>query len=218
MWNAFYSVLHRELLLAFRNPRELLQPLTFFVITTCLFPLALNPESSLLQTIAPGVLWVSALLALLLSVDKIFQIDWHDGSLQHYLLSPQPLSLLVFAKVLAHWLTYGLPLIFITPLLGLFYQLPIEKIVILMQTLVLGTPTLSLLGTLGAALTIGLRQSNLLLALLILPLLIPILIFATSAVTSLQASAELSWLSVLLVLALFLTPTVSAFSLRALSF
>lgn len=218
MMLAYLALMKRDLLLAARTRQEILQPLLFFAVTASLFPLALNPDPKLLQAIAPGVLWVSALLALLLSLDKLFNPDYQDGSLQQLLLSTLPLSSIMLIKALVHWLLYGLPLLLIVPLFGMFYQLPHPALMMLIKTLCLGTPTLSLLGTLGAAMTVGLRQTSMLLALLILPLVIPVLIFAASAVAAVQqlipANAQLAWLAALMILAIVLTPFASAEALR----
>ncbi|MCP5142941.1 MAG: heme exporter protein CcmB [Chromatiales bacterium] len=215
---AFVTLLRRDLLLAFRRPAEIANPLLFFVIVVTLFPLGIGPEPNTLQTIAPGVIWVAALLASMLSLDGMFRTDFDDGALEQILLSPHPLSVLVLAKVIAHWMISGLPLILLSPLLGLFMNLPAESIVALVLTLLLGTPVLSLIGSIGTALTVGLRKGGVLLSLLVLPLYIPVLIFAASAVevagVGFSIAAQLSFLGALLALALTLAPVATAASLR----
>jgi len=208
----------RDLAMAFRRRSEVFNPLLFFVIVVTLFPLGVSPEREFLSQIAPGVLWVAALLATLLSMDTLFRSDFDDGSLEQLLLSPQPLFLLVLAKVLVHWLITGLPLILITPLLALMLFVPDESMEILVLTLVLGTPLLSLIGAIGAGLTVGLRKGGLLLSLLILPLYIPVLIFGTTAV---QAAAQgfsvvghMSMLGAMLALGATLAPFAIAAALR----
>jgi heme exporter protein B len=155
--SALVSVLQRDLLLAFRHRQELLNPLMFFVITCSLFPLGVSPEKTFLGVSAAGILWVAALLATLLSLDMLFRADFEDGALEQMMMAPQPLFLLVLAKIIAHWLVTGLPLIVLSPLLGVMLFLPTEQIPVLMLTLLLGTPALSLIGAVGAALIVGLR-------------------------------------------------------------
>lgn len=210
MSNVFSQLLVRETRLVFRRPAELANPLVFFAIVTALFPLAVGPESQLLQTLSPGLLWVAALLAVLLSLDGLFRSDFEDGSLEQWVLSPHPLPILVLAKVLAHWLFSGLALVLLAPLLALMLGLPARCLPVLLLSLLLGTPVLSLLGAVGAALTVGLKRGGLLLALLILPLYIPILILGSGA---LQASLQglptdglLLWMGSLAVLAVTLSP------------
>jgi heme exporter protein B len=184
----------------------LLYPLAFFVLVILLFPLAVSPDPRILSSIATGVIWVAALLASLLSLDRLFHSDFGDGTLEQILLSPHPLSVLVLAKVLAHWLVTGLPLLIIAPLSGIFFHLPADKILILVASLALGTPTLSLIGAIGMALTLGIRHSGMLLALLVIPLYIPVLIFGVNG--------HLAWLAALLLLAVSLAPVVIAAALR----
>lgn len=211
-------LLTRELLLAYRQRHDLLNPLVFFTIIVSLFPLAISPNPQQLQMIAPGVVWVAALLACLLSLDRLFSHDAQDGTLEQLLLSPHPLALLVLAKVLAHWLVTGLPLILVALLLGLLLNIPSDGLGYLLASLILGTPLLSLVGAIGAAFTVKLPQSGVLLALLVLPLYIPILIFGASAAsvasTGLSAHGQLAWLGSLLMLALCLTPPTIAAALR----
>jgi heme exporter protein B len=168
--------------------------------------------------VAPGVIWVAALLAALLSIENVFRSDFEDGSLEQYLMSSHPVSVLVLAKIIAHWLITGLPLLLISPLLGILLGLPVEGIKILFVTLLLGTPVLSLIGAVGVALTVGLRKGGMILSLLVLPLYVPLLIFASSAVDAaaagLPVTAHLSLISALLVLALSLSPFATAAALR----
>lgn len=179
---AFSLILKRDLKLAFRHSDDILNPLIFFVIVVTLFPLGIGPKPETLSIIAPGIIWVAALLSTLLSLDRLFKSDYTDGSLEQMLLSPHPVFILVLAKITAHWLITGLPLIFIAPLLGVLLHLNEHSYGALMLTLALGTPVLSLIGAIGVALTVGIKKGGVLLSLLVLPLYIPVLIFATSAV------------------------------------
>lgn len=176
--------IRRDLLLAYRAKGELLNPLMFFLIVSSLFPLAVSPDPEFLGSIAPGIIWVGALLATLLSLDLLFKADHDDGTLEQFLLMPQPLVFLVLAKIIAHWCIAGLPLVIVAPLLGVMLGLPENAYFALMISLLLGTPILSLLGAIGAGLTVGLKKGGMLLPLLILPLYIPVLIFGASAVQS----------------------------------
>jgi len=215
---AFALLLKRDLLLAMRHRAEMINPLLFFVLVTSLFPLGIGAYPELLRAVGPGVIWVAALLAALLSLDGIFRSDFEDGTLEQLLLSSHPVSVLVLAKVLAHWLVTGLPLLLVAPLLGILLDLPVDAIRILMLTLLLGTPVLSLLGAVGVALTVGLRKGGKILSLLVLPLYVPLLIFAANAVDTaaagLPVSAHLLFISALLVLALSLSPLATAAALR----
>lgn len=175
-------MIRRELLVAFRRQSDMLNPLWFFIIVITLFPLGVGPGPNLLAEIAPGIIWVAALLAAVLSLDRLFRDDFMDGSLEQMLLMPEPLSVLVFAKILAHWMLTGLPLLIISPLLAVLLSLDWEAYKAVVLTLLIGTPTLSFLGAIGVALTVGLRKGGALLSLLVLPLFIPVLIFATSAI------------------------------------
>lgn len=166
----FLAVLKRDLLLAARRRSDMLNPLIFFLMVASLFPLGISPEPGFLAQIAPGVVWVGALLATLLSMDSLFRSDFDDGTLEQTLLSPQPLVLVVFAKVFSHWMMTGLPLTLLAPLLGVMLFLPAEGMGGLVLSLLLGTPTLSLIGAIGAALTVGLRKGGVLISLLVLPL------------------------------------------------
>ncbi|WKC37183.1 heme exporter protein CcmB [Ectopseudomonas chengduensis] len=210
MSNVFTQLLSREMRLLARRPSDLANPLVFFAIVIALFPLAVGPETQLLQTLSPGLIWVAALLAVLLSLDGLFRSDFEDGSLEQWVLSSHPLPLLVLAKVLAHWLFSGLALVLLAPVLALMLGLPVRCLPVLLISLLLGTPVLSLLGAVGAALTVGLKRGGLLLALLILPLYIPVLILGSGALQAalqgLPASGHLLWLASLTALAVTLTP------------
>lgn len=215
---ALAELLRREVRLLCRRPGDLLNPLVFFAIVVALFPLALGAQPQLLQSIAPGLLWVAALLAVLLSLEGLFRGDFDDGSLEQMILSPQPLGALMLAKVLVHWLFSGLALVLLAPLLGLMLGLPPATLPVLVASLLLGTPVLSLLGAIGAALTVGLKRGGLLLALLILPLYIPVLILGSGALQAalqgLPVSGYLLWLASLAALALTLAPLAIAAGLR----
>lgn len=215
---AFYFLLMRDLTLAFRRRAEIANPLLFFVIVITLFPLGVGSQPNLLQAMAPGVIWVAALLAAMLSLDGIFRSDFEDGSLEQMLLSAHPVSILVLAKVAAHWLVTGLPLLLIAPLLAVLLGLPGGAMGVLVFTLLLGTPVLSLIGAIGVALTVGLRRGGILLSLLVLPLYMPVLIFASSAVeasaSGFPATAQLFMLAAILALAIVLAPLPAAVALR----
>lgn len=215
---AFAGLLRRDLMLAYRHRGELANPLVFFVMVVTMFPLALGSDSAMLQKLAPGAVWVAALLAAMLSLDSMFRSDFEDGSLEQIVLSPQPLAVLVLAKVLAHWLVTGLPLLLLAPVLGLLLHLPGQATGTLMLSLLLGTPALSLIGAIGVALTVGLRRGGLLLSLLVLPLYVPILIFAASAVgdaaAGLATGAQMNLLGAMLLLSATLAPFAAAAALR----
>lgn len=216
--SAARGVVSRDLLLALRNKSDVANTLLFFVIVVSLFPLGVGPEPALLRTIAPGVVWVAALLASMLALTRLFAADYADGTLEQFVLAPQPLGVLVAAKVLAHWLVTGFPLVLIAPVLGLQFDLHGDEILILVISLLLGTPVLSLLGAVGAALTLGLRGSGVLVPLIVLPLCVPVLIFGAGAVeataSGLGAKAHLSLLGAFLLLALFFTPWAAATGIR----
>lgn len=218
MHRFFLAVLRRDLTLAARRRGDWLTTQFFFVMVASLFPLGVGPEPQMLVRIGPGVLWVAATLASLLSLSRLFADDYRDGSLEQMMLSPEPTVLLVLGKTLAHWLIYGIPLLLITPVLGLQFNLPAKAIFTLEVSLLLGTPILSLLGGVGAALTLGLRGGGVLLTLLILPLYIPALIFGTGAVDGVMAGtgseAHLSLLGAFLVLSLMIAPWIAAAALR----
>lgn len=218
MNNVFILMLLRETRIVFRRPAELVNPLVFFTIVIALFPLAVGPETQLLQTLSPGLIWVAALLAVLLSLDGLFRSDFEDGSLEQWVVSPHPLVLLVLAKVLAHWLYCGLALVMLSPLLAIMLGLPGDRIPTLLLSLLLGTPVLSLLGAIGAALTVGLKRGGILLALLILPLYIPVLILGSgvmqAALHGLPTAGYLLWMAALMMFTLTLAPFAIAAGLR----
>jgi heme exporter protein B len=196
----------------------MVNPLLFFVLVTSLFPLAVGSQPKLLALMAPGVVWVAALLAALLSLDTIFRSDFEDGTLEQLLLSAHPVSVLVIAKVLAHWLITGLPLLLVAPVLGNVLGLPSQAMGTLMLSLAFGTPALSLIGAIGVALTVGLRKGGVILSLLVLPLYVPILIFGAGAVGNaamgIDATAQMYIMSAFLVLSLTLSPIATAAALR----
>jgi len=218
MLTAFYHLLLRDLRLALRSPHELANPLIFFVLVVSLFPLAVSPTPDALRQMAPGVIWVSALLSVLLSLDRLFKQDYEDGSLDQLMLSPNPLMILVLAKVFAHWLLTGLPLVLIAPLLGLFMSVPNHALPALIFSLLLGTPVLSLIGAIGVSLTVAVNRGGVLLSLIVLPLYIPILIFGANAVDvamdGMSVSGQLLFLGAVLALALSLAPLATAVALR----
>jgi heme exporter protein B len=217
-WSGVRWALARDLRLALRTRSELGVQLLFYVIVVSLFPLATAPSMNLLVQMGPGVLWVAALLASLLSLPRLFASDYADGTLEQIALSPYPLLALVSGKIAAHWLTTGLPVVLLAPLLGLQYALEGEALAVLAFTLLLGTPVLSLLGAIGAALTLGLRGGGSLLALLVLPLCVPVLIFGAGAVASvhagLGASANLSLLGAGLAVAIVGAPLAAVAAIR----
>lgn len=212
------TLLKRDLKIAVRHRGDIFNPLLFFIMVVTLFPLGVGPEPQMLSRIAPGIIWVAALLASMLSLERLFKADFADGSLEQMMLSPQPLAILVLAKVFAHWLLTGVPLIICAPLLALLLHLETNSYGALLATLALGTPVLSLLGAIGVALTVGLRKGGILLSLLILPLYIPVLIFATSAIDAagmnLPYDGQLAIIGALLVGALTLAPFAIGASLR----
>ncbi len=216
--NAFIAVLQRDLTLGMRHRAELVNPLLFYLIVVMMFPLAIGPNQEMLQRIAPGVIWVAALLASTLALDLMFRSDFEDGTLEQILLSHHPVILLVIAKITAHWLLTGAPIIVAGIFLGIILNLQENSFIPLLLTLLLGTPVLSLVGSAATALTIGLRNSGMLLALLILPLYVPVLIFAVAAVNNaaqgLSIQGELYFLSAILVLSITLAPFATAASLR----
>jgi len=211
-------VVRRDLTLAMRRRSDVTTTLFFFVIVVSLFPFGVGPELNMLRAMAPGVVWVSALLASMLSLNLLFHSDYVDGTLEQMLLIPQPLSVVVIGKVIGHWLVSGVPLVLIAPLLGLQYDLPGETLLVLAGSLLLGTPVLSLVGAIGAALTLGLRGGGVLLSLLVLPLYIPVLIFGAGAVEASLAGmgvqAYFSLLGAVLIVSIFFAPWATAFALR----
>ncbi len=208
----------RDLILAWRRRADVLATLFFFIIVTSLFPLGIGPERETLRTIAPGVVWVAALLASMLSLGRTFGNDYQDGTLEQLMLTPQPVYLVVLAKVLAHWLVSELPLVIIAPVLGLQFGLSENSLLIVMGSLLLGTPVLSVIGSIGAALTLGLRAANVLVALLVLPLYIPVLIFGSGAVQAsvngTGAEAYLLLLGATLVISLVFAPWATSAALK----
>ena len=213
-----FYIVRRELRMAFRNGTDTWVVVMFFMIVVILFPLGVGPEPAILSKISSGVIWVAALLSAMLSMDRLFHVDYDDGSLDLLALHPQPLEFIVLAKVLAHWLTTGLPLIIISPLLAIFLNMDISSYFTLIVSLFLGTPTLSLIGSIGAALILGARRSGALLSLIILPLFIPVLIFGVSAVEAsilgISSKPQLLILGGLFLLSSALSPLASAASLR----
>ena len=216
--SALTAVLRRDLRLAWRTPGDSVNVVLFFVLSVVLFPFGVGPAAEILSRISVGVIWVMALLAALLSLDRLFREDADDGSLDLLALSPAPLEFLVLGKVLAHWLITGLPLIVASPLLALFLQMPREAYPTLLLALLIGTPTLSLIGAIGASLTLGARRGGVLVGLLVLPLYIPVLIFGVGAVEAasagLEARPHLLLLGGLLALFLPLSPVATAAALR----
>lgn len=216
--SAFWAVVQRDLVLAMRRKTEVITAVFFFVVVAALFPLGIGPEINTLRLVAPGILWVGALLASMLSLGRLFAADYADGTLEQMALSPNSLSVLVAAKILAHWLLSGLPLVLLAPVLGLQFDLSEEALWTLTIGLLLGTPVLSLIGAVGAALTLGVRGGDVLLSLLILPLYVPALIFGAGAVqaemSGLGAGAHLSILAAMALVAAVFSPWVSAASLR----
>ena len=214
----FNLVLKRDLTIALRHKDDIVNPLLFFVIIITLFPLGIGPEANTLARIAPGIIWVAALLSTLLSLDRLFKSDYQDGSLEQLLLSPYPVFVWVLAKVFAHWLITGLPLILIAPLLAALLYLPEQSFIALMLTLLIGTPVLSLIGAIGVALTVGIKKGGVLLSLLVLPLYIPVLIFATSAIDtaglSLPYSGQLAIIAALFFTSLTLAPLAIGAALK----
>lgn len=218
LWTGFVASVKRDLLVAARHKSELANPLVFFLIAITLIPLGVSPEKSVLTLLAPGILWVMALLATLLSLDGLFRADYEDGSLEQMLISPQSLYFTVMAKVLVHWLVSGLPVAILAPLLGLMLSLPASGYWALFLSLLLGTASMSLIGAVGAALTVSLRKGGLLLSLIVMPLYIPVLIFGASAVGSaVQGSVigmQLAVLGAFLALAIVLAPIAAMGALR----
>ncbi|UTV27002.1 heme exporter protein CcmB [Photobacterium atrarenae] len=218
MMYAIVQVIRRELLIAFRRQADVFNPLWFFIIAITLFPLGVGPEPNLLARIAPGIIWVAALLAALLSLERLFRDDFVDGSLEQMLMMPTPLPVLAFAKMIAHWMLTGLPLLLISPLLAILLSLDWQTWLAVVLTLLVGTPTLSFLGAIGVALTVGLRKGGVLLSLLILPLYIPVLIFATSAIDAaslgMAYNGQLALMGAMLVGSATLSPFAVAASLR----
>ena len=204
--------------MALRNPSSFLNPLLFFVISISLFPIAISPESQTLSNIAPGIIWVTVMLSALLSLNTLFHFDYENGILEQMVISHHSLALILLAKTTAHWILTGLPIILLSPLVGTVLFLDYESILILMLTLLIATPCLSLIGAIGASLIVGIKNSGMLLSLLVLPLYVPILIFGTSAVSQTQfnlpINGQIYFLSFMLLLSLITAPFISAYSLR----
>ena len=214
----FLAVLRRELQVALRRKGDVLNVLVFFVVVASLFPLGVGPEPNQLRAMAAGVVWIAALLAALLSLPRLFAADHIDGTLEQMLVAPLPLAVIVLAKIAAHWLTTGLPLAIAAPLIGLQYDLPADALAILLASLLIGTPVLSLLGAAGAALTLGVRGGGALLGLLVLPLFVPVLVFGAGAVTAsligINPSAHLSLLGAFLAVSSIVGPWAACAALR----
>lgn len=218
LWQGFTAVIRRDVLLAWKRPGDMLNPLFFFAMVSTLFPLAVGPSSDQLQFSGPGVVWVAALLATLLSLNSLFLSDFEDGSLDQLVLSPQPLPLLALGKSTAHWLITGLPLVLVSPLIAITFQMGSDSIGVMMLTLAFGTISLSMLGSIGAALTVGLHRGTALLSLLILPLSMPVLIFGARTVALSAAddavAAGVYFLAAYCMLALTLAPFATGAALR----
>ncbi len=216
--SAFFAVIRRDLILAFRRRAEIANPIIFFILVVTLFPLGVGSNSQLLQAIAPCIIWVSALLAVMLSLDSLFRSDFDDGSLEQMLLSAHPLTVLVFAKIIAHWLVTGLPLLIVVPLLAIFLGLPEQALGTLLITLVLATPVLSLIGAIGVSLTVGLKRGGMILSLLVLPLYVPVLIVASNAVeiaaSGLPVDAQINILIAIFFMSAVLVPLPAAAALK----
>jgi len=215
---AFTALLRRDFLLAYRRRAELLQPLAFLLVVTTLFPLGVGPSPQLLADIAPGVIWIAALLATVLSLDSLFRSDFEDGTLEQMVMSGQSLSLIALSRIVSHWLVAGLPIVLLSPLLAMWMNLPREGLSILIQTLIIGTPVLSLIGAIGGALTVSLKRGGQLLSLLVFPLYVPLLILATSAVgaavVDLPYGGQLGLMIAGLIAALTLAPFATAAALK----
>ncbi len=216
--HACLALLQRDLLLTFRNPGQLINPLLFYLLVVTLVPLGVGADPQILVSIAPGVIWVAALLATLLALDPLFKNDLLDGSLEQMALSAAPFALLTSIKILVHWLITGLPLILLSPLFATLFSLSANSTQVLALTLLLGTPVLSAVGAIGAALTVSIRNSGALLALIVLPLYVPILIFAAGAVsaaqTGLPVAGQIYFLAALMVLSITLAPIATASALK----
>lgn len=217
MVHNFVKIIYKDILLTMRQAYSWLTPLLFFIIVTCLFPLALGPNQDILITIAPGIIWVSVLLAILISIGNLFRHDADEGFLDLMLLSPHSLTLLVLCKTISHWLTHCLPLILISPLLGFLLHLPATKQLALVITLLLGTPILSLIGSIGAALMVGIRTNGLLLPILIMPFYIPVLIFGTGIMMAEGTQPLIGHYAIMAALMLFslaFSPLLAGMALR----
>ncbi len=215
---AFWATLKRELILAYKRKHDVVNPFMFFLIVATLFPIGISPEPDRLSEIAAGALWIAALLASLLAMDNLYRADFEDGSLEQMLLSPQPLYFMVLAKNIGHWLVSGLPVVLVSPLIAYMLNLPAGSYLTLFLTLLMGTPVLSLLGSIGVALTVGLGSRGLILAVITLPMSVPVLIAGTMAVVETQNGASLAGylaiMGALLLATLTLAPLASAAALR----
>ena len=215
---AFFALVRRDLLLAFRRRSEMFQPLIFLLVVISLFPLGVGPSPQLLSSIAAGVIWIAALLATVLSLETLFRSDFEDGTLEQFAISGHPVTVIALAKIVVHWLVAGLPIVLLAPLLALWMNLPIEGLGLLMVTLLLGTPVLSLIGSIGGALTVSLKRGGQLLSLLVFPLYVPLLIIATNAVSAAVAglpyNGQLGLMAAGLIAALTLAPFATAAALR----
>ncbi|WP_166424718.1 heme exporter protein CcmB [Paraglaciecola sp. 20A4] len=218
MRDSLNAIFRRDLALAYRQRSELMQPMMFFILVISLFPLGIGPNPEILQKVGPGVIWVAAILSSLLGMERLFKDDFNDGSLEQIMLSATPLPMVVLVKVFAHWLTSIVPLLILSPLLALFLNLTEDMYWALLCTLLLGTPLLSLVGAIAVGLTLGLNRGGVLLALLLLPVFIPLLIFATAAVeaASLQLpyNAQLAIIGAMLLISLAMAPFAIAYALR----
>ncbi|WP_190600149.1 heme exporter protein CcmB [Candidatus Vesicomyidisocius sp. SY067_SCS001] len=216
--NIYLQALKRDLRIAVRNPSSILNPLLFFIISVSLFPLAISSEAAILSTIGSGIIWVTSMLSMLLSLNALFHHDFENGVLEQIVISHHSLPLLILSKITAHWILTGIPIILLSPLFGLFLFLDNNGVYVLMITLLLATPSLSLIGAIGASLIVGIKNSGMLLSLLILPLYIPILIFASSAVSQAQfglvITGQLYFLATILILSLMSAPFISGIALK----
>lgn len=212
------AIVKRETQLAFLQPGEVLQPVIFMLLVSLLFPLAIGPNPVVLHKVGAGVIWVVAILSVLLGLERLFRMDYEDGTLESYFLSPFPLWFICLLKVSTHWLFSFLPLLIVSPLIAVFFKLSLAMYQALLLTLLIGTPVMSFIGAIAVAVTTGLNRGGLLLGLLILPLFIPVLIFATSAINAavlqLSYSTQLAWLGALLMLSLALSPYTIAYGLK----
>ena len=218
LYSSLKVVLRRDLLIAFRKRSDIVNPLLFFVIVAIIMPMGLSPESKILSVLAPGLIWIIALLAMLLSVDGLFRSDYEDGALEQLILSPQPLYFIVLIKILVHWLTTGLPLTLMAPLLGLLLFLPTEGFLPMVLSLLMGTANLSLVGAIGAALTVSLRTGGILLSLIVIPFYIPVLVFGVAAIVSAiggdSTEVPMAALGALLAIAIALAPLAISAALK----
>ena len=212
---AFFALLRRDLLLAFRRRTELLFPVIFLLVVVSLFPLGIGPGPQLLARIAPGVIWIAALLATVISLDGLFRSDFEDGTLEQFVISGHPLTLIALAKIVAHWLVAGFPIVLLSPLLALWMNLPTESLGVMILTLAIGTPILSLIGSIGVGLTISLKRGGQLLSLLVFPLYVPILIIATAAVMAASDALPYTQFLGLLIAGLITSLTLAPFAAAA---